>query len=55
MGDEGDIAYSSLLLSGNNKIRKKTLSAADINLLQRGGRRGGGKAAENGGRYVAGE
>ena len=55
MGDEGDIAYTSSSLSGDNKIRKKILSAADTNLLRRGGRRGGGKVAKNGGRYVAGE
>ena len=44
MGDEGNIAYSSLSLAGDNKNRKKKLSGAETNLLRRGGRRGGGGA-----------
>ena len=53
MGDEGNIAYSSSLLAGDNKNRKKKLSGAETNLLRRGGRRGGG--GKNGGSFVAGE
>jgi hypothetical protein len=48
MGDEGDIAYSSSLLLGDNKIRKKNCLQQTQTYFEGGGEGGGGRRPKMG-------
>ncbi len=54
LGYEGDLVSSSSLLSGRNEINKRHAVIGGHKLTLQGGGKGGGQAADDGGRYVAG-